>query len=262
LGIRSDLCVYFRILVCFLRIRIGYCRIFADMSTVHTFRLDLTWDLLQAIRRMDRFAGEWVSIERREGRSLKHLKSIATVQSVGASTRIEGSRLADPEIPVIGIRELDVLRDVQIDGDRLLVTNTPTYSGCPAMDVVREDTVKELHAADILNEEVKQVLDPAWTTDWISGEGKAKLLAYGIAPSEKTADIRALKGEQPIVACPQCGRTNTVMVSAFGSTACEALWKCTDCLEPFDQFKCLWSEEATPTDVSPIRSARYFHFAV
>ena len=87
--------------------------------------------------------------------------------------------------------------------------------------------------------EVMQVLSPAWTTDWITDAGKAKLLAYGIAPPEKTADIRALKGEAPIVACPQCGSKNTVMVSARGSTACKALWKCTDCLEPFDQFKCL-----------------------
>ena len=155
-------------------------------------------------------------------------------------------RVTDPEIPVISVRELGVLRDVQVDGDpdkpgqtRVRVTITPTYSGCPAMDVMRQDIEKELHDAGIANVEVMQVLSPAWTTDWITDEGKAKLLAYGIAPPEKTADIRALKGEAPIVACPQCGSKKTVMVSAFGSTACKALWKCTDCLEPFDQFKCL-----------------------
>lgn len=148
-------------------------------------------------------------------------------------------RVTDPEIPVISVRELGVLRDVQVDGEKVCVTITPTYSGCPAMDVMRQDIEKELHDAGITNVEVKQVLSPAWTTDWITEEGKAKLLAYGIAPPEKTADIRALKGEAPVVACPQCGSTNTVMVSAFGSTACKALWKCTDCLEPFDQFKCL-----------------------
>ena len=148
-------------------------------------------------------------------------------------------RVTDPEIPVISVRELGVLRDVEVNGDKVVVTITPTYSGCPAMDVMRQDIEKELHAAGITNVEVKQVLAPAWTTDWISDEGKAKLKTYGIAPPEKTADIRALKGEQPIVECPQCGSKNTVMVSAFGSTACKALWKCNDCLEPFDQFKCL-----------------------
>ena len=107
------------------------------------------------------------------------------------------------------------------------------------MDVMRQDIEKELHDAGITNVEVRQILSPAWTTDWISEEGKRKLHAYGIAPPEKTADIRALKGGTPVVPCPQCGSKNTGMVSAFGSTACKALWKCNDCLEPFDQFKCL-----------------------
>ena len=145
----------------------------------------------------------------------------------------------DPEVPVISVRELGVLRDVEVNGEKVLVTITPTYTGCPAMDTMREDIVKELHSAGIMDVEVKQILSPPWTTDWISDAGKAKLKAYGIAPPEKTADIRALKGELPIVECPQCGSKDTVMVSAFGSTACKALWKCKNCLEPFDQFKCL-----------------------
>lgn len=145
----------------------------------------------------------------------------------------------DPEVPVISVRELGVLRDVELSGDKVTVTITPTYTGCPAMDTMRADIVKELHAAGIADVEVKQILSPAWTTDWISDAGKAKLKAYGIAPPEKTADIRALKGELPVVPCPQCGSKDTVMVSAFGSTACKALWKCKTCLEPFDQFKCL-----------------------
>ncbi|MBP7409179.1 MAG: phenylacetate-CoA oxygenase subunit PaaJ [Flavobacteriales bacterium] len=145
----------------------------------------------------------------------------------------------DPEVPVISVRELGVLRDVEMSDGKVLVTITPTYTGCPAMDTMREDIVKELHNAGIRDVEVKQILSPAWTTDWISDAGKAKLKAYGIAPPEKTADIRALKGEQPVVPCPQCGSKDTVMVSAFGSTACKALWKCKTCLEPFDQFKCL-----------------------
>ncbi len=148
-------------------------------------------------------------------------------------------RVTDPEIPVISVRELGVLRQVDMEGEKVIVTITPTYSGCPAMDVMRQDIEKELHDAGITNVEVIQVLSPAWTTDWISDEGKRKLKAYGIAPPENTADIRALKGEAPVVPCPQCGSKNTVMVSAFGSTACKALWKCNDCLEPFDQFKCL-----------------------
>ena len=145
----------------------------------------------------------------------------------------------DPEVPVISVRELGVLRDVEMSDGKVLVTITPTYTGCPAMDTMREDIVKELHNAGIRDVEVKQILSPAWTTDWISDAGKAKLKAYGIAPPEKTADIRALKGELPVVPCPQCGSKDTVMVSAFGSTACKALWKCKTCLEPFDQFKCL-----------------------
>jgi len=145
----------------------------------------------------------------------------------------------DPEVPVISVRELGVLRDVKVEDGKVLVTITPTYTGCPAMDVMREDILAELHKAGITNVEVKQVLAQAWTTDWITEEGKAKLLAYGIAPPEKTADIRALKGGTPVVECPQCGSKDTVMVSLFGSTACKALWKCNACLEPFDQFKCL-----------------------
>lgn len=148
-------------------------------------------------------------------------------------------QVKDPEIPVISVRELGVLREVEVIDDKVIVTITPTYTGCPAMDVMKEDIVKELHLAGIANVEVKQVLSPAWTTDWISEEGKAKLKAYGIAPPEKTADIRALKGKTPVVECPQCGSKNTVMIAPFGSTACKALWKCNDCLEPFDQFKCL-----------------------
>ena len=145
----------------------------------------------------------------------------------------------DPEVPVISVRELGVLRDVAVVDGNVFVTITPTYTGCPAMDVMREDIEKELQNAGITRFKVTQVLAPAWTTDWISDAGKRKLKEYGIAPPEKTADIRALKGELPVVECPQCGSKDTVMVSAFGSTACKALWKCNSCLEPFDQFKCL-----------------------
>ena len=146
----------------------------------------------------------------------------------------------DPEIPVISVLELGVVRQVEVDADgKVVVTITPTYTGCPAMDVMATDIKKELVEHGIASVEVKQVLSPAWTTDWITDDGKRKLKEFGVAPPEKTGDIRALKGEAPVVPCPQCGSRNTVMLSAFGSTACKALWKCNDCLEPFDQFKCL-----------------------
>lgn len=146
----------------------------------------------------------------------------------------------DPEIPVINVLELGVVRTVDVEpSGKAIITITPTYTGCPAMDVMAADIKKELLEAGVPEVEVKLTLSPAWSTDQITDEGKRKLKAYGIAPPEKTGDIRALKGEQPVVACPQCGSTNTVMLSLFGSTACKALWKCQDCLEPFDQFKCL-----------------------
>ena len=147
----------------------------------------------------------------------------------------------DPEIPVINVLELGVVRGVEVDEEsgKAVVTITPTYTGCPAMDVMAADIKKELLEAGVPEVEVKMSLSPAWTTDWITETGKRKLKEYGIAPPEKTADIRALKGEDPVVECPQCGSRDTVMLSAFGSTACKALWKCNACLEPFDQFKCL-----------------------
>ena len=148
-------------------------------------------------------------------------------------------QVKDPEIPVISIRELGVLREVTVNGDRVEVTITPTYSGCPAMDVMREDVEKALREAGVERFTVKQVLSPAWTTDWISVSGKKKLLDYGIAPPPHTSDIRALKGGVPVTTCPQCGSTDTVLVSHFGSTACKALYKCNACQEPFDLFKCL-----------------------
>ncbi|MEZ4738183.1 MAG: 1,2-phenylacetyl-CoA epoxidase subunit PaaD [Flavobacteriales bacterium] len=146
----------------------------------------------------------------------------------------------DPEIPAISVRELGGVRDVRVSADGgVLVIITPTYTGCPAMDVMAADIKSELLASGITDVNVELTLSPAWTTDWITDEGKRKLKEYGIAPPETTADIRALKGKAPLVECPQCHSTDTVMLSAFGSTACKALWKCNACLEPFDQFKCL-----------------------
>lgn len=145
----------------------------------------------------------------------------------------------DPEIPVISIRELGVLRNVEIaDDGRVEVTITPTYSGCPAIDLMRMNVESTLRKAGIQEFRVKQVLSPAWSTDWISEQGKRKLLEFGIAPPPHSSDIRALKGETPAITCPQCGSTDTEMLSQFGSTACKALYRCKTCKEPFDHFKC------------------------
>jgi ring-1,2-phenylacetyl-CoA epoxidase subunit PaaD len=144
----------------------------------------------------------------------------------------------DPEIPVISIRDLGVLRGIELNGETVEVTITPTYSGCPAMDVMQFGVEKALRKAGIADFKVKQVLSPAWTTDWISAEGRKRLLEYGIAPPPHSSDIRALKGKSPAVACPQCGSTDTRLLSQFASTACKALYQCNSCKEPFDLFKC------------------------
>lgn len=146
----------------------------------------------------------------------------------------------DPEIPVLSILNLGVVRGVDLDGDELEVTITPTYSGCPAMDMIEAQIKEVLVRAGYAGARVKTVLSPPWTTDWIDADGRAKLLEFGIAPPEKASTSKqALFGPLPEIACPQCGSKNTEMVSEFGSTACKALYKCGDCLEPFDYFKCI-----------------------
>lgn len=148
--------------------------------------------------------------------------------------------IPDPEIPVISVVELGIVRDVLVEGKNVLVKITPTYSGCPAMKQI-EDDIKNLLSQNNYNTNIEMVYSPAWTTDWISDEAKEKLRKYGIAPPEHSSiDKRVLTGKQPrIVACPQCKSTHTEMISQFGSTACKALYKCLDCKEPFDYFKCL-----------------------
>lgn len=154
--------------------------------------------------------------------------------------------LTDPEIPVVTLRELGILRDVRETAEGIEVVITPTYSGCPAMGQIEDDVRASLEQAGIAARVITQ-LAPAWTTDWMSDSGKEKLRAYGIAPPHRTcgssggAEVSVLKfvRRQPTaaVACPQCGSTHTVVTSEFGSTACKALYKCLDCQEPFDYFK-------------------------
>lgn len=147
--------------------------------------------------------------------------------------------VSDPEIPVLTVLDLGVIREaIEIDGV-VRIKLTPTYSGCPAMDVISDD-LKKAFSGIGKKTTVELVLAPAWTTDWISEEGKHKMEEYGIAaPLSETADKDVLLGNKKLVKCTNCGSTNTHLVSQFGSTACKALFKCDDCQEPFDYFKCL-----------------------
>ncbi|QQO20923.1 phenylacetate-CoA oxygenase subunit PaaJ [Bradyrhizobium diazoefficiens] len=145
--------------------------------------------------------------------------------------------VVDPEIPVLTIADLGVLRDVALTGDRVEVAITPTYSGCPAMNMIALEIELALERAGFRQSKVRTVLSPAWTTDWMSEDGRQKLRAYGIAPPQASNSRRALFGAQA-VACPQCGSENTELLSEFGSTSCKALWRCKACREPFDYFKC------------------------
>ncbi|GAB2928901.1 phenylacetate-CoA oxygenase subunit PaaJ [Micromonospora polyrhachis] len=154
------------------------------------------------------------------------------------SARAAVSAVVDPEIRVVTIDDLGILREVTEDPEtgRVTVTITPTYSGCPAMDMIRADIRRALATAGYLDVEVVTVVAPAWSTDWISETGRAKLAAAGIAPPNPAR--RA--GPIPIalaVPCPQCGSAETEQISRFGSTACKSLWRCRACREPFDQVK-------------------------
>ena len=150
--------------------------------------------------------------------------------------------LADPEIPVISLRDLGILREVRNGADGLEVVITPTYSGCPAMGQIEDDVRSTLKSKGISARIVTQ-LAPAWTTDWMTEAGKEKLRAYGIAPPHQTPATSSVVHfigrpvKAVVVPCPQCGSSNTVESSRFGSTACKALYKCLDCQEPFDYFK-------------------------
>lgn len=137
-------------------------------------------------------------------------------------------QVPDPEIPVLSITDLGIVRDIIKSDDRFEVIITPTYSGCPAMDMIGMHIRKKLDEAGLENATIKQQLSPAWTTDWMSDAAKNKLKAFGIAPPNSGKDI----------ACPKCGSEHTEMVSRFGSTPCKALYRCLDCREPFDHFKC------------------------
>ena len=147
-------------------------------------------------------------------------------------------RVTDPELPFLTIDDMGILRDVRFIGETLEVAITPTYSGCPAMDVIAADITTALAKAGFDNVRIKRVLSPAWTTDWLSAAARAKLRANGIAPPERAQGKRALFAEVE-VACPSCGSKSTQRVSEFGSTACKAHYRCLACREPFQYFKCI-----------------------
>ena len=147
------------------------------------------------------------------------------------------AEVCDPEIPVLSIADLGVLREVSVRDGAVEVLITPTYSGCPAMNMIALEIETALDRAGIPGARVRTTLAPAWTTDWMSDEGRRKLREFGIAPPKPGGGRRTLFGAEE-VACPRCGSADTRVVSAFGSTSCKALWRCNACREPFDYFKC------------------------
>lgn len=152
------------------------------------------------------------------------------------------SSVTDPEVPVLTIADLGIVRDVKVryEGDVpfVAVTITPTYSGCPAMDVIAINIRMALLSHGIRSIEIESQLSPAWTTDWMTYEGKRKLKEYGIAPPNRKAFQALGLFEEDPVHCPRCGSVHTEMVSQFGPTSCKALYRCLSCFEPFEHFKC------------------------
>lgn len=148
--------------------------------------------------------------------------------------------VTDPEVPVLTILDLGIVREVKVEEDHVEVSITPTYSGCPAMDMIATNIRIELLAAGYQNITIKNVLHPAWTTEWMSESGKEKLKAYGIAPPTHKPSVcnNDLFAPNEAIQCPHCNSYHTRLISEFGSTACKSLYQCNDCKEPFDYFKC------------------------
>ncbi|GHF11014.1 phenylacetate-CoA oxygenase subunit PaaJ [Kordiimonas sediminis] len=148
----------------------------------------------------------------------------------------------DPEVPALSVTDLGIIRDVKLsDGGKVVIDVTPTYSGCPATDLISEIIKAAVVSSGHEDVTIKTVLSPTWTTDWITEDGRKKLKEYGIAPpvGEAATGKAALLGISPVVHCPRCDSTQTEQVSEFGSTACKAMYRCTSCLEPFEYFKCI-----------------------
>jgi len=162
--------------------------------------------------------------------------AVQPARPLAAEARAVVAAVLDPEVPVLTIDDLGILRDVTVDDDgSIVVTITPTYSGCPAMEAITADVTAALAQRGYHDVSVRLVLAPAWTTDWMSDAGKARLLEYGIAPPQPRSDSKVLVALT--LRCPQCGSPDTRELSRFGSTACKSLWACNTCKEPFDSFK-------------------------
>jgi len=164
----------------------------------------------------------------------------ATAAHQLAAVRTLLTSVCDPEIPVLTVDDLGIIRDVQIlDDGTIEIMITPTYSGCPAMHAIEINIRAALQEGGFDRVKITTLLSPAWTTDWLSAAGREKLQAYGIAPpADASMDKQVLFGARRALECPHCHSTNTEMISQFGSTACKALFRCLDCREPFDYFKC------------------------
>lgn len=145
----------------------------------------------------------------------------------------------DPEVPAVSVVELGIVRRVVEEAGEWVVDVTPTYSGCPATEMIEDSISSALALAGIRNGRIRRVLTPAWTTDWITEAGREKLRAFGIAPPQGSASKLSLTGKEQTITCPHCQSEHTERVSEFGSTACKALYRCLDCREPFDYFKCI-----------------------
>lgn len=174
------------------------------------------------VQQVDQGTDYAIRLRNRHSSSLTHLWTLL-------------DQVCDPEIPVLSLWDLGVLTDIQQHQDRIVITITPTYSGCPALHTMREDIETTLKTAGIDHYQVDESLTPPWSSDWISPEGRRKLKQYGIAPPGPCQSSSNVN--QGVVACPQCGSSHTRMVSEFGSTSCKALFQCHACLEPFDYFK-------------------------
>jgi len=161
------------------------------------------------------------------------------VERLEAQIRAWLEDVPDPEIPVLSVVDLGIVRDVRAGPDGVDIDVAPTYSGCPATDVIEQSIADALQAHGLHQVRVHRCLAPPWTTDWISDAGRKKLRDYGIAPPAGSADKRLLQADLPTVACPRCASQETTRVSQFGSTPCKAAYRCESCLEPFEYFKCL-----------------------
>lgn len=166
---------------------------------------------------------------------------VATAASAPSRAEVQAllDQVFDPEIPVLTVTDLGVIRGIEITPGHIRITLTPTYSGCPAMNTIEQD-IRAILASTGCSVEIDTVYAPAWTSDWISDAGREKMRAYGIAPPEQgTHSKKVLMGADPTIACPHCASTQTRLISEFGSTACKAMYHCDDCLQPFDYFKCI-----------------------